>query len=312
MGITDVPVTGRLTTRTLLASACAGLALISGSCSSQESASPSRTASGAAATEGSASLGSPSASRSDSGAGPSVAPGRPPEILVRGDRNTLRLRPHIYEFNTGAVHGPPPDPLPDIGSATELIVEYPQVGWKFSARLERAGAEPNIVAFSANTDKTFVLRGTGLAGTYTVHLVGERDDIGTVNASFVWTAAIPPPRVALPAHPDQEAEPLMGVDGILRGDASTMCVWQENSANPAERTPILWPPAYTVARDGADLVVHDAAGTPVIRTGQYLSANGGLTNVRAPEDPCMLGAARALSVFSPKIGSAPHQPAPRP
>lgn len=68
-----------------------------------------------------------------------VVVGGPPEVALRSDAMSLALKTWAYCFEAACVDASPPSPLPSIGAADELEVEFPLEDWTFGASFQRSG-----------------------------------------------------------------------------------------------------------------------------------------------------------------------------
>jgi hypothetical protein len=113
---------------------------------------------------------------------------RAPMVLVRAGDTELTLEPWTACWGNGCYDGAPPDVLPDLGAAVEIVVEFPATGWEFMATVQPVGegcgrrqSEP----LEPIGDTTHRLVPIGLADEYAVTLFG-RGSGGDVFVSFRW------------------------------------------------------------------------------------------------------------------------------
>lgn len=146
----------------------------------------------------------------------------PPDVVIRaGDDVVAELSPYTFGWTTSQgtgsatlfADGVPPDPLPDIGTHPELVVEFPEDGWEFTAgftRVDDPCARTPVIELERLSPTTFALPPVGAPGTYDVGLSG-RGDSSSVAIRFQWTTTtegeLPPPEAFL---------------DILYGDADTV------------------------------------------------------------------------------------------
>ena len=74
---------------------------------------------------------------------PTAAPGdeAPPPVRVTAGDRSLELDAFTFCYSTMCAYGTPPDPLPDIGAAGELRVDFALTDWTLDAELRTAGQE---------------------------------------------------------------------------------------------------------------------------------------------------------------------------
>ena len=127
---------------------------------------------------------------------PTNAPGdeRPPPVRVSAGDRSIELDPFTYCYRTGCADGMPPDPLPDIGAAAELRVDFGLPAWTFTASFrpsDRECGREETIDLAPTGDGSHVLRPAGPAGTYDVMLFGRGD--GDAAYSFRWTTTVAGP-----------------------------------------------------------------------------------------------------------------------
>lgn len=136
----------------------------------------------------------------------------PPDVVIRaGDDVVAELSPFSASWTTSQgngrarlhADGVPPHPLPDVGAHPELVVEFPEDGWDFTAGFSRVDdpcARNPIIELERLSPTTFALPSAGEAGTYEVSLSGKRDS-SRVSTKFRWTTTtegkLPPPEAWL-------------------------------------------------------------------------------------------------------------------
>lgn len=136
----------------------------------------------------------------------------PPPVTVKYSDQSVDLYAWTYCYETGCVDGAPSGDLPDLGSPTELVVEFPLPDWSFTAYFTPAGEKcgrMQEVPLESNGDGTFVLRPAGHADTYDVNLFGRGN--GDLSVSFEWTTPSDGP---LP-EPEGHTAILDGNDGEI-------------------------------------------------------------------------------------------------
>jgi hypothetical protein len=160
---------------------------------------------------------------------PTAAPGDegPPPVRVTAGDRSLELDAFTFCYADMCADGMPPDPLPDIGSAGELRVDFAFPDWTFQASLRPAGrdcAREEDVDLEPDGAGGHVLRPAGPAGTYDVRLSGWGD--GDAFYAFRWTttadgaSAPPAARLALLADHDGRVDSY-GVELVLDHLATT-------------------------------------------------------------------------------------------
>jgi hypothetical protein len=125
----------------------------------------------------------------------------PPDVTVSGGGAKLDLQPYAFCWGNACADGIPPDPPPDIGSADELVVEFPEPGWTFTASFRRAGdpcARTQTAELEPLTKSTHRLVPHGAAGSYDVDLFGQGD--GDLSVRLRWTTPADGPLPVPEAH----------------------------------------------------------------------------------------------------------------
>lgn len=119
----------------------------------------------------------------------------PPAVTVRSETQTIELPAWSYCFGDRCVNGSPVGNPPTVGSADEVLVEFPLREWAFTAVFTPA-REPcgrrQQVPLEATGDGRFVLRPLGHADTYDVTLYGEGE--GSLAVTFRWTTTTEGPQ----------------------------------------------------------------------------------------------------------------------
>jgi hypothetical protein len=117
---------------------------------------------------------------------------------------SVELQPYSYCYEEGCVDGGPRAPVPDVGTAPLVTVEYPLEGWSFTAFFTPSGDEcgrVQSIPLAPNGDGTFSLPPIGFAGDYDVALFGEAPRGGDLSVAFRWTTPtdgpLPEPRAYL-------------------------------------------------------------------------------------------------------------------
>lgn len=127
--------------------------------------------------------------------GRGVALQKPPPVVVHAGSDTIELEPWTYCWANGCADGAPPENPPDVASPSELIVEFPEPGWEFSADFKAADdpcARVQTASLESVSDTTHRLTPHGVAGTYDVTVFG-RGDAGDLFVTVRWTTPIDGP-----------------------------------------------------------------------------------------------------------------------
>lgn len=135
----------------------------------------------------------------------------PPPVTIRYGDDAVELQPWTYCYGTGCADGIPPEDPHDIGSPSEVIIEFPLEGWTFGASFKTADGDC-ARDFPAETeglgDGRFLLRPAGYAGTYDVTVSG--DGGGDLFVTFRWTTPsdgpLPAPKARLAVLADHDGE----------------------------------------------------------------------------------------------------------
>lgn len=120
---------------------------------------------------------------------------RPPAVIVRGGAE-LSLDAFTACFGNGCFDGPPTEPLPDIGAADSIDVDFPIEGWQFSAEFVEADVECGrrmITQLEQMGPTMHQLDPIGPAGTYDITLFGRamNSDVGgDLFVAFRWTTDV--------------------------------------------------------------------------------------------------------------------------
>lgn len=127
-------------------------------------------------------------SESEEGRGPTEID-RPPPVEVRGGDTVLSLEAWTACWGNGCYDGMPPQNPPHIGDPAEILVEFPEEGWEFSATVTPVGEEcGRRQTEPLETVEVTVhrLMPIGLADEYEVTLFG-RGPGGDLFVSFLWS-----------------------------------------------------------------------------------------------------------------------------
>ena len=149
------------------------------------------------------------------GPAPTAGPGddHPPPVRVSAGDRSLELDAFTYCYGSVCADGMPPNPLPDIGEAAELHVDFALPDWTFQAELRLAGQDcgrVESVDLEPDGEGGHVLRPAGPAGDYDVTLSGWGD--GDAFYAFRWTTtedgpvAAPTARLAVLADHDGQVD----------------------------------------------------------------------------------------------------------
>jgi len=173
---------------------------------------------------GSPRAGSPTATTT---AGPDMTDVTPPPLFrLQYDDQQLALRPFAWCYENGCADGMPDDPLPSIGSPTEVRVFVPVKGWDLAATFvnadEKCGREQTVEP--TEDDGWYVLRPAGRAGSYRVDLFARGQ--GDMVARFQWTTPadgeLATPKATLGVIADHDGKPdSYGVELMLQNLAAT-------------------------------------------------------------------------------------------
>jgi hypothetical protein len=130
-------------------------------------------------------------------------PPRPPWVRVSYGTESVDLRPWTFCYGAGCADGLPPRNPPDVGTPSQVVVEYALEDWTFEASFQPVGQH---CEFPAKLEEIgpgrFLLRPAGPAGEYDVTLFG-RGPRGDTSVTFRWTT---PSDGTLPA-PGQSDDP---------------------------------------------------------------------------------------------------------
>jgi hypothetical protein len=135
----------------------------------------------------------------------------PPPVTVRFGDEAIELAAYSYCFGSVCATGFPPEPLPDIGSPADILVEFPLPGWSFTATFMTAGDEcsrQQRVPLTTNGQGSFLLQPAGRAGAYDVTLFGDIKNGGSLAVTFRWTTPtngpLPEPEARLAVLADHD------------------------------------------------------------------------------------------------------------
>jgi hypothetical protein len=173
----------------------------------------------------------------------------PPPVTLRFGNEAIELEAYSYCFESVCADGFPPEPLPDVGSPDDLVVDFPLEGWTFTTIFTPTGAKcgrNHHVPLTAGLDGTFALGPAGLAGTYDVTLFGEGG--GDLSVAFRWTTPTDGPL------PQPEARLALLADHDGRLDSYGVELHVSNLA----RTPRRAAASITVRSDTGDTITFEA------------------------------------------------------
>jgi hypothetical protein len=132
----------------------------------------------------------------------------PPPVTVRYFDRSIDLEAWTYCYRNGCADGAPPAHPFEVGSPTEVYVEYPLPDWSFKASFTPSGEDcgrQQQVSLE-RTENGFVLRPAGHPDTYDVTLMGRGD--GDLFTTFQWTTQtkgpLPKPRARLAVLADHD------------------------------------------------------------------------------------------------------------
>ena len=111
----------------------------------------------------------------------------PPPVTVRSSDQSVELTAWSYCYGDRCISGGPPPEPPDVGSPSEVFVEFPLDGWTFDAYFTPAGEKCGRIQGVPleDTGEGLVLRPAGYAGTYDVTVFGRGG--GDLSVTFRWT-----------------------------------------------------------------------------------------------------------------------------
>jgi hypothetical protein len=207
----------------------------------------------------------------------------PPPVTVRFGDEAIELGAYSYCFDSVCASGVPPEPLPDIGSPADVLVEFPLSGWSFSAFFTPTGDEcgrEQRVPLKPTEDGAFVLRPAGHAGAYDVTLFGDQRPGGSLSVTFRWTTPSDGPL------PSPEAR--LAVITNHDGDVDSYGV--ELEVSNLARTP------------------NDASATVTVRaeTGHALTFEATRSDIRcAPEGTVYWDGPEAQGLAAAELGNGP-------
>ena len=148
---------------------------------------------------------------------------RPPPVEVRGGDTVLDLEAWTACWGNGCYDGGPPVNPEDIGNPDEIIVEFPEEGWEFSATFTPVGAECGrrqtepLEPIDATSHRLVPI---GLAGVYDVTLFG-RGPGGDLFVTLRWTT----PADGIMPVPAATASILADHDGQIDSYGVEVPVW---------------------------------------------------------------------------------------
>ncbi len=151
----------------------------------------------------------------------------PPPVVVSSEQAQLSLDPWSACWGMMCYDGAPPLPLPDIGTARELMIDFPAEGWEFRATVTPAETEcgrHQTEVLQPVGGTAHMLSPIGPAGTYDVDVFGRGVAGGTggdVIVSFRWTTPIDG---AMPV-PQATASILADHDGAVDSYGVEVALW---------------------------------------------------------------------------------------
>lgn len=153
----------------------------------------------------------------------------PPPVTIRFGGDSAELQPWSWCYDTACADGAPPEDLVEVGSADEVLVQYPLSGWTFEASFTPAGDECGRIqkVTLERTDQGFLVEPVGYAGTYDVELFGRGG--GDLVTSFRWKTPVDGPL------PDPEARAAILADNDGRVDSYGVELSVSNLAETPER-----------------------------------------------------------------------------
>lgn len=155
---------------------------------------------------------------------------RPPPVVVRNGDTGLPLEAWTACYGNGCYDGVPPQDPPVIGNPTEILVEFSESGWEFTASVTPVGEECGrrqpepLERIDATTHR---LTPIGLADEYQVTLF-DRGPSGDLFVTFVWNT---PPDGVMPV-PKATASILADRDGSVASYGVQILLWNL-AATPA-------------------------------------------------------------------------------
>ena len=149
----------------------------------------------------------------------------PPPVTLTFDGRSIELHPITFCYGNLCQDGFDESP-PSVGSPEEIVVGFPDKGWRFTAYFtegaEKCGRVLEAPLPSAGEGK-FLLRPHGFAGKYEVTLFGQ--GLGDVSVSFLWTTPVdgplPEPEARLAIVADDEEVGSYGVELMVENLVQT-------------------------------------------------------------------------------------------
>lgn len=212
----------------------------------------------------------------------------PPPVTVRFDDEAIELAAWSYCFGSVCASGFPPEPLPDIGSPADVLVEFPLSGWSFTAffrpTANDCGREQRV-PLEPTEDGAFVLRPAGHADAYDVTLFGDQQPGGSLSVTFRWTTPTDGPL------PQPEARLALLADHDGRLDSYRVELHISNLA----RTPDDASASITVRSETGDAITFEA-----IRSGDRCLPEG-TVYWDGPDNKGLAGAALGGEIFGYEV-----------
>ncbi len=219
---------------------------------------------------------------------------RPPAVTVRGGNLESSLEAwtacwsEAPSISTGSIRpssicfdGRPPKVLPDIGSPSDVVVEFPVPGWEFSATVQPVGKEcgrRQTEVLEPAGDTAHRLQPIGIAGDYEVTLFGRGPE-GDLFVTFRWQTT---------------------TDGVLPVPAATASILADGDGPPR---------SY-----GVELSVRNLESTPQSASAevQVMAANGNIHTIELTRADvnCSVGRMYFTAPLSEGLAAARLGPAP--
>lgn len=136
-------------------------------------------------------------------------PRKVPSVIIRTADSTLEVRPHAWCYRDTCADGTPPDPLPSIGHAESVEIEFPISDWEFSAQFTQADQRcplTQVVQLDKNSMGNWVLEPMGYTDTYRIGISAFSPEWevalewGDAFYSFEWTTPRDGPLAVPSAH----------------------------------------------------------------------------------------------------------------
>lgn len=162
-------------------------------------------------------------------------PRKVPSVIIRTADSALEVKPHTYCYRDTCADGEPPDPMPSIGDAEGVEIEFPISDWEFSAYFRQADERcplTQTVQLDKNSGGNWVLEPMGYRDTYEIWISGfspEWEDAlewGDAFYAFEWTT----PRDGPLAIPSASISLLYLYDGGVYVEGVTMYMFDVATA----------------------------------------------------------------------------------